>query len=212
MNGNINNYNNRIKSLRKFLEQDRGKRDQIQLQISSLREETKRLQKDVHDHEKAGEVMKQVALSTQRQLQYHISDIATMALEAVFPDPYSLVAEFVQRRNKTECDLYFERDGERLDPISASGGGAVDVASFALRVASLSMENPKPRRTLILDEPFRYLSADLLPKASDMLSQISKKLGLQIIMVTHSEELIEGADRVFEVSQRKGITKVVCEG
>jgi predicted ABC-type transport system involved in lysophospholipase L1 biosynthesis ATPase subunit len=171
-------------------------------------EKLKESGKSLKRHERAGEVMKMVALKTQQQLQYHISDITTMALDAVFPDPYELVAEFVQRRNKTECDLLFEREGERVDPLSASGGGAVDVASFALRVASWSMERPRLRNTLILDEPFRYLSAGLLPKASEMLSRISREMGIQVIMVTHSEELMEGADRVFTVSQRKGISKV----
>lgn len=208
LSGNTSNYNNRIRELRKSLEQDKGKRDQLQTQISSLKEELKTSRKSLKSHEKAGEIMKAVAIKTQQQLQYHISDIATMALEAVFPNPYNLVAEFVQRRNKTECDLLFERDGDRVDPITASGGGAVDVASFALRVASWTMERPRLRNVLVLDEPFRYLSSNLLPRASEMISQISQDLDLQIIMVTHSEELMEGADRVFEVKQRKGISSV----
>lgn len=204
---NTNCYN-RIRDLRRNLEQKKGERNQLQEQIRSTKEELKTARKDLRRHERAGEVLKAVALKTQQQLQYHISDIATMALEAVFPDPYELVAEFVQRRNKTECDLLFERDGERLDPLTASGGGAVDVASFALRVASWSMERPRLRNVLILDEPFRYLSAGLLPRASEMMREVAEKLNLQIVMVTHSEELMEGANRVFTVKQRKGISTV----
>ena len=36
-----------------------------------------------------------------------------------------------------------------------------------------------------------------------MLKEISEKLGLQIIMVTHSEELIEAADKVFTIRAGK---------
>ena len=207
LSGNTNCYN-RIRELRKSLEQKKGKRDQVQEQLYTVKEELKNCKKDYKRHERAGVILKKVALTTQQQLQYHISDIASMALDAIFPDPYELVAEFVQRRNKTECDLLFERKGERVDPLSASGGGAVDVASFALRVASWSMERPRLRNTLILDEPFRYLSAGLLPKASEMLSQLSEDMGLQLIIVTHEEELMEGANKVFTVSQRKGISTV----
>ena len=193
-----------IQNLRNALEQMKGKRDQIQHGIDKAEQFIREKKRDLRRHEQAREIIREVGLKTQQQLQFHISDITSLALEAVFDNPYKLITEFIQRRNKTECDLYFERDGNRIDPLSASGGGTVDVASFALRVASWSMQRPRSRNVLILDEPFRYLSSDLLPKASEMLNQISKKLKLQIIMVTHAEELIENADRVFEVKIKKG--------
>ena len=93
--------------------------------------------------------------------------------------------------------------------MDASGGGAVDVAAFALRVASWSMQHPRSRATIILDEPMRFLSTDLQPKASEMLKQLSEKLGLQFIIITHEEELADEADKVFEIRQRKGVSEVV---
>lgn len=159
-------------------------------------------------HEQAREIIREVGLKTQEQLQYHIGDITSLALEAVFNDPYSLTVEFVQRRNKTECDLYFVRENEKVDPLSASGGGAVDVASFALRIASWSMTKPRTRSTIILDEPLRFLSADMQEKASQMIKELSEKLGLQFIIVTHEPILANYADRVFEVSIKKGKSKV----
>ena len=153
-------------------------------------------------------MIRQVAIETQQQLQFHISDITSLALEAVFDDPYELTAEFVQRRNKTECDLYFIRDGSRVDPLSASGGGAVDVAAFALRVASWTMSRPRPRATIILDEPLRFLSVDLQPRASQMIKELSTRLEIQFIIVTHENTLTDQADRVFETKISKGITKI----
>jgi DNA repair exonuclease SbcCD ATPase subunit len=159
-------------------------------------------------HEKAREIIRTVGLKTQEQLQFHISDITSLALEAVFNDPYSLSVEFVQRRNKTECDLYFVRNGERLDPLSATGGGAVDVAAFALRIASWSMARPRTRNTIILDEPLRFLSVDLQERASLMIKELSDKLGLQFIIITHWSNLGMYADKIFETKIRKGITQV----
>jgi len=197
-----------ITEIRNLLEQKKGKRNMLENNISTLSTKIKETGKDLRRHEQAREIIREVGLRTQQQLQIHISNITSMALEAVFPNPYELKVEFVQRRNKTECDLLFNRDGQDIDPLSASGGGAVDIASFALRVASWAMQNLRSRNTLILDEPFRYLSTDLLPRANEMLKEISKKLNLQIIMVSHAEELIEGADKVFTVTMRKGISKV----
>ena len=107
-----------------------------------------------------------------------------MALEAVMVNPYELVLEFVERRNKTECDILFRR-GERLrDPFYA-GLGAVDIASFALRIASWSMSDPKLRNVMVLDEPFKHLKGkEDNERAIQMVKQISEKLNLQIIMVS----------------------------
>lgn len=197
-----------IKDIRNTLERERGKQAILTQQISTLKHRRRDLKRSQRHHEQAREIIREVGLKTQQQLQYHISDITSLALEAVFSDPYKLVVEFVQRRNKTECDLLFERDGERIDPISASGGGAVDVASFALRIASWSMRRPKTRPVIILDEPMRFLSVDLQERASAMIKQVSDKLGVQFIIITHEATLAAEADKVFEVKLKKGVSKV----
>lgn len=199
---------NKTQPIRNILEQQKGQRSQIEKTITSLKDELKDQKHSLVRHEQAREIIRIVGMTTQQQLQFHISDITSLALEAVFDDPYELQVEFVQRRNKTECDLYFVRDGEKLDPLSASGGGAVDVAAFALRIASWSMNRPHTRPVIILDEPLRFLSVDLQERASIMIKEISKKLRLQFIIITHESTLASYADRVFETIIRKGITKV----
>ena len=152
--------------------------------------------------EEAQTIIRTVALQTQQELQFRISSITTAALEAVFPDPYEFQLQFVERGGKTEADAVFLRDGEPIDPMSGSGGGAVDIAAFSLRASAWKLAPNRP--TIILDEPFRMLSSDLMPKAASMLAELSQKLGLQIIMVTHREELFEVANRTFFVAKRGG--------
>jgi len=195
-----------IQYLRNTLEQQKGQKTQIEKSINSLKQSTKEKKRNLRRHELAREVVKEVGLKTQQQLQYHISDITSLALEAVFENPYKLEAEFVQRRNKTECDLTFSRDENKVDPLSASGGGAVDVATFALRVASWSMEHPKSRNVIFLDEPMRFVSAEYQEKASEMIKEVSKKLGIQFIIITHNPILASYADKIFETQIRKGVT------
>jgi len=198
----------KIQTLRNHIEQLKGQRSQINRSITQLTNDTQEHKRDLRRHEQAREVIREVGLKTQQQLSFHISDIASLALDAVFDDPYELLAEFVQRRNKTECDLFFVRDNERMDPLSASGGGAVDVAAFALRIASWSMQRPKSRSTIILDEPMRFLSVDHQEKASAMIKQISERLGIQFIIITHEPTLALAADKVFEIHIKKGVTTV----
>ena len=191
-----------ISTYRTKLERKKGERQQIQHSIRALRTQIKGTRKELRHLEQAREIIREVGLQTQQQLQYHIGDIASLALESVFPDPYELVVEFVQRRNKTECDLYFSRNEQRISPLDASGGGAVDVAAFALRIASWSMQTPRSRNIIILDEPFGFVSDDLQEKASQMIKELSERLGLQFLIVTHKDILTAYADKVFSVTKQ----------
>jgi len=196
-----------VQSLRNLLEQKKGKRDHLLQQIRDTRHKVRSQRVSLQEHEQAREVIRSVGLKTQQQLQYHISDITSLALEAVYENPYTLEVEFIQRRNKTECDLFFSRNKERIDPLSAAGGGAVNIAAFALRVASWSMQRPRSNNALILDEPFGNVSQDLLPRASEMLKQVAVRLKLQIIMITHAEELAATADKTFRVKLLRGVSE-----
>jgi len=202
-----------LQTIRQRLEQQKGQKIQIEQSITQLKESLTDIKRNIRRHEQAREIVRAVGIETQRQLQFHISDITSLALDAVFPDPYELKVEFVERRNKTECDLKFVRDDMEVDPLTASGGGAIDVAAFALRIASWSMQRPRTRSTIILDEPFKHLKgAEANLKVLHMISEISRKIGVQIIMISDEriprEDIIENADRVFEVTIRNGQSKV----
>lgn len=201
-----------IKTIRKKLEQQKGQRQILLQQIARYQKEITELTEKRDNLEHARELIREAGLRTQQQLQYHISDINSLALSAVFEDPYELKVDFVQRRNKTECDLIFVRDGKEIDPLEASGYGAVDVASFALRVASWSMQQPRTRNVIILDEPMRFLSEDRQPYAGKMVKELSERLGLQFIIVTHEEVFSQYADKVFQVSMKDKVSQIKVLG
>ena len=202
-----------ITELRKKLERKKGQKIQIEDSLQDVRTKIRKNKQSLILHEKAREIVRIVGLKTQQQLQFHISNITSLALEAVFDNPYELMVEFVQRRNKTECDLYFKRNGSRVDPLTASGIGAVDVAAFALRIACWSMEQPKTRNTILLDEPFKHLKGKKEnKKVLEMIKEVSNKLGIQIIMVSDEriprEDTIEATDKLFEVKIKNGISNI----
>jgi len=184
-----------IKFFRQALERKKGRRDQIRRDLETNGEAVKQLHLRSIYCEEAQTIIQNVAQLTQSELEYHVSELVTLAMAAVFEDPYELKVEFTQRRGRTEADLFFVRGGAEMDPMGASGGGAVDVASFALRVALWSLGQPRTRNTLVLDEPLKWLKGGDLPeKGAAMIKEISDKLGLQIIMISHIPDQIEGAD------------------
>ena len=163
---------------------------------------------EIKDTEDAQVFLQAVAKQVQQRLEYHVSEIATLALESVFPDPYIVKLTFESKRGKTDAQFSFIRDGEEVDPLTGAGGGTVDVAAFALRLALWSLKSPRTRPTIILDEPFKWPSKSVRSNVAKLLKDLSKKLGIQIIMVTHDTDLIEHADKVFSVSMQKGVSSV----
>lgn len=198
-----------VEGIKIELEKRKGQRDHTKTRLESVKKSLREARKELKRTEHAREIIREVGIRTQRELQYHISDLVSSALSAVYPDdPYDFSVEFVRQRNRTECLLRLERGGTPFHPLEATGGGVVDVAAFALRIVSWTIERPRRRNALILDEPFRFLDRDAEELAGEMLKEMAGKLGLQIIMVTHSERLAEAADRCFRVV-KKGETSHV---
>lgn len=200
---------NKVQQLRSRLDQNKGRKTQLEKSITDLKGNLRDDKRALARTEQAREIIREVGLATQQRLQVHISDITSLALGSVFDEPYELSMEFVQRRNKTECDLLFARDGHTVNPLEASGYGAVDIASMALRIASWSMHTPKKRNVIILDEPFRFLSENYQEQASLMIKELSERLGIQFIIITHNATLAGNADKIFRVRMRNGKSNVI---
>ena len=149
------------------------------------------------DIEEANQVVLTAAKITQEQLQHRIGNTVTVALAAVFEDPYEFTVKFVERRGATECDLFFVRRDEEMKPLDDSGFGAADVASFALKFSCWQDSGNAP--VLLFDEPARNVSAGYRVAVGAMMKMLSEKLSVQIICVTHMEELKEAADKIFLV-------------
>jgi DNA repair exonuclease SbcCD ATPase subunit len=86
-----------------------------------------------------------------------------------------------------------------MNPVFSSGGGLLDITSFALRISFWHLN--QNRNVMIFDEPMRFLSKELVPKAVEMVRMLSEKLGIQFIIVSHIEDFVEGADKNFRIEK-----------
>ncbi len=143
--------------------------------------------------EEARAIAQDVAQWVQQRVHKRIADVATRCIETVFPDdPYEFKILFEQKRGRTEARLVFERDGMEVDPMTAAGGGVVDVAAFALRLACLILSKPPLRKFLCLDEPFKFVSSEHRPAVRKLLEALAEEKGVQTLMVTHIGALQAG--------------------
>jgi DNA repair exonuclease SbcCD ATPase subunit len=201
---------NELDTIQTTLQRKAGRRDQLATEVAAAEYQLELLTQGQEDIARALEIIQQVSKLTQQQLEIHISELVSLALEAVFPNPYKMVLKFETRRNRSEADLLLQdENGNLLSPMDAVGGGVIDVAALALRVALWSLKRPKPRPIMVLDEPLRFLSSDLQDRASQMLKEISNKLGIQFIIVTHEDALLSAADKVFHVLNEHGSSSTI---
>lgn len=210
---------NSIQDLRQKLERQKGRHAQIQQDLKQTEKQLRRYKQQCSQYERALEIVKQVGLQTQKQLEYHLAEQVSLALAAVFDDPYELIINFQEKRGKTEAELRYKRRNLTVTPIRSNGRsqvgwGAIDVGALALRIGYWTMDQDKKTRpVLLLDEPFARLKGEVANKrALILLNEISRELGIQIIMISDErisrDDIIENANRVFLVTQRKGISSM----
>lgn len=175
-----------------------GKRDALVSRLSASRTRKQKLEKRKESIDELVLAVQKAARDTQDQLKVRIEDVVQSSLDAVFPGSYTFRTEFVARRGRTELDMWLDKDGTRMDPLDSNGGGVVDVLSLALRVCCLTMS--RNARVLLLDEPFKFIRGRARQRLGDMLSRLSRKLGIQVIMVADVSDTGIIPDRQFRVS------------
>jgi ABC-type glutathione transport system ATPase component len=66
-------------------------------------------------------------------------------------------------------------------------------------------------KVLFLDEPFKFLSKSLRPAISQLVYDLANEYGITIVMISHDPDFIKAANRIYNVSQVKGISQVKVE-
>jgi ABC-type Mn2+/Zn2+ transport system ATPase subunit len=186
-----------------------GARDQAIASLNAERIAKTEAERSLEVTLKAQAVVQKVAQLTQENLRFHVTGPATMMLRAVFPDdPCELDMAFELKRGGSEVRFQIVRKvGKRemrVDPLSADGGGLADLAALALRIVVWSLRSPRTRPTFVLDQPFKNLDIAHQPAAAQALDELSRRLGIQFLVVTHEAGILDSAEgaRVFEVVKR----------
>jgi DNA repair exonuclease SbcCD ATPase subunit len=124
----------------------------------------------------------------------------------VFGRDYTFRFEWDTKRGQSVAVPVVTLDGVDADPLDAHGGGLVDVVAFVLRVVVATHARPALRRFMVLDEPFRHLSAEHTDGVGYLLRRLAETTGWQFLVVTHQRELAAHADVAYVVRLHNGAT------
>ena len=133
--------------------------------------------------------IKHMVEAIQHSTYGQIERLVTHCLQFVFGDEYSCSIVTNHTSHGVTAEVVVIKGDLTLSPMSSCGGGVVDIVSFALRLAALVGDaRQSNRRILILDEPFRFLSAEYKPKVAALVEDIAIDFDFQIVLITLDDE------------------------
>jgi hypothetical protein len=188
----------------------------IKSRVKSLKDEQTRLSSELSENEnilKLHSDTRSFLLSfsefSRNRVKSKIEDVVNTALKVVFQDQ-SLKFVIIPAKTKRGIvyELYLTENGKTTPLFNANGGGVLDVIALALRVAFVKFFEGILRQVIFIDEPFKHLSEAYIPNAASWLAMISLKFEIQFIVVTHIQDLVDQAQRIFQFKKKDGSVSV----
>ena len=109
-------------------------------------------------------------------------------LSDVLPGERQIVMDLHADRGAPALDIFIKK-GEHQpleDAWLGTGGSVTNLLSTGLRLVALLRSGQ--RRFLVLDESDCWIKPDLIPKYAAIVSQMSRELGVQVLMISHHDE------------------------
>lgn len=178
------------------------RRDTNKLEIDKMDSERKLMSSSVDFLTSFAEWMRE-------KIKIKLETLVNSALSIVFPDK-QMEFKLISKRTKTglQYETYIETNGTLTPVFDAKGGGVLDIITIALRISYLKLYQGQVEQVLFLDEPFKNLDKERIHNAVAWLSRISKELNIQLIMVTHIEELSNAAENLYRVTNVDNVSQV----
>lgn len=203
----------KLSQWRKFIDKKLAFLERCESDLQEVGRSLAEMQDKQRVYAEATQLLRDLYEQTQERFHGQIMQIVSYCLREVFgDDAYEFRIEFTQKRNQVEAALVFVRDGEVFDPLLASGGGALAVACFALRLAVIYLTRQMTRSIMILDEPFVQLSAEYRGAMAELLLKLAEEFDFQFILITHTKEFEMGTIHEFgkQVSDGTGKVDRIC--
>jgi ABC-type Mn2+/Zn2+ transport system ATPase subunit len=209
----LQKYNDRIHNLSINIAQKNGIKDRIDVQCTNLQTLISDTQSDIKNKKEA-HLLTLAFISQRRETAIKsIEDMGSYALRAIYGDDYKLY--FLRNEEKKNSAAFKMEVGIESNFKSKKlitgltgerGGGVVETASFALRIAALEWLGYKG--PLLLDEAYKSMSNDSkIDKVAQFLKKYSETSGRQIIFATHKADTFSGyADNIVNISKINGIS------
>jgi len=154
-----------------------------------------------------GEALEQLG----EELFKHISELLerslTQAVVEVLDQPITVKVTQTIKSKTAAIEFSILRDGCEENIMRGQGGSVANVLSVGLRMYALTTLDPKKHRPfLVLDEQDCWLRPDLVPRLVKIVHDAGRRLGFQVIMISHHDHRIfeQYADKIYRFTPGSG--------
>ncbi len=129
-----------------------------------------------------------------------LEDLLSLGLSRIFQDrDYKVEIKVSEKRSSKCADLYLIDAGHPfLMRDSCVAGGILVVVGFLIQVFYVA--NLDIAKVLFLDEALSNISTQYLDNFFAFMKELSIKIGLTVVLITHDTRFLEYADRIYKVS------------
>lgn len=171
----------------------------LKKQEESINKEIDSLKEEIDLLAKTGQVLKHLLDSLVKDDVQKMADLVTYGLKTVFEDQDLTFQPVIGRKNdKVHIELKTANRGIQGE-FGSFGGSVAVIESFLLRIICMLKLNLA--RVILLDESFAAVGEDYIQNTSKLVSELCKKLGLDVMLVTHQSEFQNYANRVYKVKE-----------
>lgn len=130
-----------------------------------------------------------------------ISEYVTYGLRTVIHDQnLTFKCEITTKANRPHVEMItVDEKGNEANALDGFGGSVAQIESLILRILAVLQLKLYP--FLALDESLNAVSVEYIPNTSKLLGEITKQLGIKVLLVTHNPEMLQCADRVYRAKE-----------
>lgn len=125
--------------------------------------------------------------------------------EIFYDQELSVRAEVEESRGRVAVTLLTQRkqeDGSIVEGVvdQSFGGSVLTMQSIMMRITVIFRRDMRP--VLFLDETLGAVAERYVDRAGRFLSTLARRLGLDILLISHDEALVNAADHAYYVSYK----------
>lgn len=200
----------KISILEKRLNQIEGFYKALKKQKKELSEVITDIKKNIEILTKTSAVLKHLLDSMVKDEIERMSGLITYGLKSIFDDQDLVFSPEITKKNgKIYIDLKTSNNGIEGN-FESFGGSVAVIESFLLRVLCILKKNLA--KLMLLDETFAAVGEEYIANTSNLIKELSKKLGLDVLLVTHQKDFQQNADHIYRVKESKdGLTMEILK-
>lgn len=160
----------------------------FQLNYNNIRKEYGELKSIIELNPSVSEFLKILQLKQHENSVGTYEKLLTSLLMEVLPGYREVVLNLTTLRQSPALDVLIKKDPNNPaeDVLRGTGGSVTNIVVAGFRIISVIRSGN--RKFLLLDEADCWLKEDYFPSFSKMLKEVSEKLGVQILLISHDKD------------------------